>query len=38
MHNISICLALLDNKRRFLGEAGGEKSKQLEEVKGEGDT
>lgn len=38
MHSISICLLLLDNEKHFLWDTGREKSKQLEEVKGEGDT
>lgn len=35
---MSICLLLLDNEKHFLRNTGREKSRQLEEVKGEGDT
>lgn len=38
MHCMSICLLLLDNEKHFLRNTGREKSRQLEEVKGEGDT
>lgn len=34
---MSICLLLFDNEKRFLGDTGKEKSKQLEEENGEGE-
>lgn len=34
---MSISLLLLDNEKRFLGDTGREKSKQLVEEKGVGD-